>query len=358
MVKKLENWGDVFYGCSLSNSHKLWLNMATKVDGNTFNVSYMSWVLNLKVDERETKNAVTGRPLTTPTRFQKIIDSGWNDGIEAICFTVDRNISIMGCCVYPGKQNVNYDLDLYDFSDETNPRKLQGGIVGGIFTVEDTICVGGIAMLKFAKAIPVKPNVKYAIRWYHREHISKYGQNGKQILNGPDGTKFNLSSTKYFYSGGRTSALDGQIPQILYYTQKKVQTLPFNTGDCGAAASLGSPVKLETADGMTFFLVGRKQCDTLRFWVYFVGSFYEAKHYSYTLTVTNNAGDKKYTHQGKVFTLDSGESVEGSVFMMDANAAKKICDEDSKLIINVLIRNLKEEAKDDDVESGVSEGED
>ena len=73
----------------------------------------------------------------------------------------------------------------------------------------------------------------------------------------------------------------------------------------------GSPVKLETADGMTFFLVGRKQCDTLRFWIYIVGSSLEAKHYSYTLTVANNAGNKKYMHEGEVFSLDSDEVATG-----------------------------------------------
>jgi hypothetical protein len=62
---------------------------------------------------------------------------------------------------------------------------------------------------------------------------------------------------------------------------------------------------------MTFFLVGRKQCDTLRFWIFIVGSSLEAKHYSYTLTVKNNAGDKIYIHQGKVFTLDSDEVAKG-----------------------------------------------
>ena len=62
---------------------------------------------------------------------------------------------------------------------------------------------------------------------------------------------------------------------------------------------------------MTFFLVGRKQCDTLRFWIYIVGSSLEARHYSYTLTVANNAGDKQYNHKGQVFTLDSYEIATG-----------------------------------------------
>ena len=62
---------------------------------------------------------------------------------------------------------------------------------------------------------------------------------------------------------------------------------------------------------MTYFLAGRKQCDVLRFWIYIVGSSLEAKHYSYTLTVKNNAGDKEYIHKGQVFTLDSEEVTTG-----------------------------------------------
>ena len=89
------------------------------------------------------------------------------------------------------------------------------------------------------------------------------------------------------------------------------QPLPFDANNCGKSA-FGNPVKLETADGMIFFLVGRKQCDPLRFWIYIVGSSLEARHYSYTLTVTNNAGDKQYNHKGQVFTLDSYEVATGS----------------------------------------------
>ena len=109
---------------------------------------------------------------------------------------------------------------------------------------------------------------------------------------------------------------------------------------------------------MTFFLVGRKQYDTLRFWIYIVGTYLEAKHYAYTLTVVNNDGSEKYTHQGKVFSLDLAEVAKGSVFMMATEAAQKICEEDKNLYVNVVISNLKEEAMDDDLESGVDDGED
>ena len=107
---------------------------------------------------------------------------------------------------------------------------------------------------------------------------------------------------------------------------------------------------------MNFFVVGHKKCDILCFYVYIIGSSVEAKHYRYTLSVTNNSGDEKYNHHGKVFTLDVDEAAKGSVFTMESEAAQRICEEDSKLNVNVVIRDKKEEAKDDDEESEVSDG--
>ena len=106
----------------------------------------------------------------------------------------------------------------------------------------------------------------------------------------------------------------------------------------------------------TFFLASRKQCDTLRFSIYLLGSAVQAKNYSYCLSMMDKAGEQRFDFQGKVFTLDKDDPVEGSVFIIETKAAKAICDEKSKFDVNITIRNLKEEAKDDDVESGVSDG--
>ena len=54
--------------------------------------------------------------------------------------------------------------------------------------------------------------------------------------------------------------------------------------------------------------------------------------------------------------MDKDDPVEGSVFIMETKTAKKICDEKSKFDVNIVIRNLKEEAKDSEEESGVSDG--
>ena len=52
-------------------------------------------------------------------------------------------------------------------------------------------------------------------------------------------------------------------------------------------------------------------------------------------------------------------TVEGSVFMMGTEDARKICEENySKFDVNITIRNLEEEAMDEDESSGVSDGTD
>ena len=83
--------------------------------------------------------------------------------------------------------------------------------------------------------------------------------------------------------------------------------MPFDEKKCGTN-SFGIPVELKTSDGMIFYLVGRQQCETLKFWIHLVGSEIEAKNYSYSLLIKNNAGDENYSHQGKVSTLDIGKS--------------------------------------------------
>ena len=86
--------------------------------------------------------------LTTPSRFSRIVHNPWPPGDlpDLICFTVDRNISILGCCSFGG-YGLSYELDLYDFSDEKNPRSMQK--LNGTFNRNDLV-VDGIFQLKFA----------------------------------------------------------------------------------------------------------------------------------------------------------------------------------------------------------------
>ena len=119
--------------------------------------------------------------------------------------------------------------------------------------------------------------------------------------------------------------------------------------------AVGMPTTLKTS-GAIFFLAIKKQCDTLRFCIYFAGSALQAKHYEYTLSITDSkTGKPKYVFHGEVFTLDKDDPVKGSVFMMGTEGAKKMCGENSKFDVNITIRNLKEEAMDEDESSGVSD---
>ena len=139
------------------------------------------------------------------------------DKFKRIFILVDRNTSIMGCCTFGGKTGpVTYELDLRDCSDENNPRSLQK--LNSTYNRND--CVDGIIQLKFAKGIPVKKNVKYALACRTSATLATYGQKGLVTVNGPDGTKFDFSTINYFhFNSNRTTTAMGQLPQILYGTE-------------------------------------------------------------------------------------------------------------------------------------------
>ena len=84
----------------------------------------------------------------------------------------------------------------------------------------------------------------------------------------------------------------------------------------------------------------------------------EAKRYAYTLSVTGKDGNKFITFNGYAKPLDEGkdEIIENQlVFMIGTEAIKKLRNENQKLAVEVSIRDLKEEAKDDNEESGVED---
>ena len=121
----------------------------------------------------------------------------------------------MGCYTFGGTGPVIYELDLYDCSDEGNPRSLKKLTC----TYNQNDCVEGIIQLKFENGIPVKKNVKYALACRTSMNLASYGQKGLTTVNGPDGTKFDFSTINYFHpNNNRTNTDWGQLPQILYGT--------------------------------------------------------------------------------------------------------------------------------------------
>ena len=119
------------------------------------------------------------------------------------------------------------------------------------------------------------------------------------------------------------------------------------------------PGKITSSCGALFFTFEAIRNNTLYSCIVFYGSAEEAMKYSYTSSVTSDRGEK-FTFSGPVFTLDTEfEAIiaSGSLLTIGIDAVNRSLNGEKQLEVVITIRNLKEEAKDDDVESGVSDGE-
>ena len=99
---------------------------------------------------------------------------------------------------------------------------------------------------------------------------------------------------------------------------------------------------------------------TLYFWIQMVGSKYEAKNYYYTIELhSKDDPNVRNTYSGQVLPID--ESPEIIIQNSDCKSIalhclkKQFVDDNRALKISVSIRNMKEEAKDDNEESGISD---
>ena len=114
--------------------------------------------------------------------------------------------------------------------------------------------------------------------------------------------------------------------------------------------------KIEPINGVDFYLAGIIDDTHCYLWIYFLGSPFEAKNYANTISVEGRDGTKISSY-GNVIPLDVcyGDVVDKkAVFTIRSEAVRSLGNEDSKLPVEVTIHALKEEAKDDDMESGVS----
>ena len=106
-----------------------------------------------------------------------------------------------------------------------------------------------------------------------------------------------------------------------------------------------------------FYLAGKNVDSNLIFCLYVDGSPLEAKKYAYTMSVIGKNGNK-FTYYDNVKPLDKAiKSIisEGSLFKIGTEVIEQIVDEKSRWPIEVTIHDLKEMAKDDDMESGVED---
>ena len=121
-----------------------------------------------------------------------------------------------------------------------------------------------------------------------------------------------------------------------------------------------SPTKMISTCGAVLFTSGYVKNETVYFWLNLLGSSDEAKKYACTSSIKNENGIEKFIYCGLVHTLDKGYKdiiSSGALLTIGVDAAKRSLNDEKNLEVEITIRNLKEEAKDDDMESGVSDGE-
>ena len=108
---------------------------------------------------------------------------------------------------------------------------------------------------------------------------------------------------------------------------------------------------------MTFVNKVLSKDKLVRIWCYILGSPKEAEHFQYELKIKKEAG-KETKFFGKVRSIneDYKSFLESDdTFEMSHGMVKKYLNEESNLEYTFNIRNLKEEAKDEDFESGIDD---
>ena len=120
-----------------------------------------------------------------------------------------------------------------------------------------------------------------------------------------------------------------------------------------------APSKMTSTCGAVFFISVYVKNDTLYVWVCLLGSSDAAKSFSCKYSMKNEIGEK-FTYTGPVHTVDKKcEDIvtSGSLLGIGIDAARRSRNKEKQLEFEITIKNLKEEAKDEDMESGLSDGE-
>uniref|UniRef100_A0A0K2UH48 RCR-type E3 ubiquitin transferase n=1 Tax=Lepeophtheirus salmonis TaxID=72036 RepID=A0A0K2UH48_LEPSM len=206
--------------------------------------SVISELTNQSTSSEPDIHSIGGRILhATPNRFTRTgISKTWNTGNgspDAICFSVDKSgIFIAGCCVYGGTGTYDYQLELLDDQSNSDHRSnnvaSENGqsqrwnsleVVNGSYSSDD--CVNDIAELKFDRAVPIRPHLKYALRLRNHGGRTSNGDGGMSSVRGPDGTTFSFNSCSLSFNGSNPTR--GQLPQILYYSSPQETDIQSNT---------------------------------------------------------------------------------------------------------------------------------
>ena len=114
-------------------------------------------------------------------------------------------------------------------------------------------------------------------------------------------------------------------------------------------------------ESKVFFSVMKVQNEVLYHWISFIGSVSEAKNYAYALEYKDEGNASSLRYTGQVISIDEtadsivriGKCLGISRALFEA----QFIDDERNFRYSLTIRNLKEEAKDDDnMESGISDG--
>ena len=110
-------------------------------------------------------------------------------------------------------------------------------------------------------------------------------------------------------------------------------------------------------DGRFFFLYGVVINDILMHGIFFYGSAYEAKNYVYTIEFYGKEESiSKLVFEGNVTSVDKSIIAETKGLAVNLDHFKsEFIDAENNVKAKFSIRNLKDEIKDDNVESGVSD---
>ncbi|XP_075447064.1 E3 ubiquitin-protein ligase MYCBP2 isoform X9 [Ascaphus truei] len=161
---------------------------------------------------------------SSPNRFTKTSQGrSWNTGNgspDAICFSVDKpGVVVVGFCVYGGGGIHEYELEvLVDDSDHSGDathshRWTSLELVKGTYTTDDS--PSDIAEIRLDKVVPLKENMKYAVRLRNYGSRTANGDGGMTTVQCPDAVTFTFSTCSLSSNG--TNQTRGQIPQVLYY---------------------------------------------------------------------------------------------------------------------------------------------
>ncbi|XP_041440248.1 E3 ubiquitin-protein ligase MYCBP2 isoform X6 [Xenopus laevis] len=161
---------------------------------------------------------------SSPNRFTKTSQGrSWNTGNgspDAICFSVDKTgVVVVGFCVYGGGGIHKYELEvLVDDSDHSGDaahlhRWTSLELMKGTYTTDDS--PSDIAEIRLDKAVPLKENMKYAVRLRNYGSRTANGDGGITTVQCSDNVTFTFSSCSLSSNG--TNQTRGQIAQVLYY---------------------------------------------------------------------------------------------------------------------------------------------